>query len=111
MRKFKVFDWVLVGLIIGSGILANADPACAATIANLANVYATAKNAITGIYGALFTVAAGVIGIIEYFMSGKNISMLFVFVVVGIAPHVLIAFIGLLFPEVETGQSVTPSTQ
>lgn len=111
MRRFTTVDWLMVGMIIGAGLLANADPACAAAISNLANVYATAKNAITGIYGALFTVAAGVIGIIEYFMSGKNISMLFVFVVVGIAPHVLIAFIGLLFPEVETGQSTTPTTQ
>ncbi len=111
MRKLRAVDWVMVGIIIGAGLLANADPACAATINNLANIYATAKNAITGIYGALFTIAAGIIGIIEYFMSGKNIGMLFVCVVVGVAPHVLIGLIGLLFPEVETGQFTTPQTQ
>ena len=111
MRKFRAVDWAMVGIIIGAGLLANADPACAATIANLASIYTTAKNAITGIYGALFTIAAGVIGIIEYFMSGKNIGMLFTCVVVGVAPHVLIGLIGLLFPEVETGQSTTPTTQ
>lgn len=111
MRKFTASDWVAVGIVIGSGLLANADPASAAQIANLATVYATAKSAITGIYGALFTIAAGVIGIIEYFMSGKNMGMLFVCVIVGVAPHVLIGLIGLLFPEVETGQSVAPSTQ
>ncbi len=111
MRKFTVVDWVMVGIIISAGLLANADPVFATSITNLATVYATAKNAITGIYGALFTIAAGVIGIIEYFMSGKNIGMLFTCVVVGVAPHVIIGLIGLLFPEVETGQSTTPTTQ
>ena len=90
MRKFTVADLVLVGVIIGIGILANADNTYASQPNNLSDIYNVAKNAVTGIYGALFTIAAGVIGIIEYFMSGKNIGMLFTCVVVGVAPHVLI---------------------
>ena len=97
MRKFTVLDWVLVGLIIGMGILANADTTLAM---DLGTVYGTAKGAITGIYGALFTIAAGIIGIVEYFMSGKNIGILFGCIVVGVAPHILIAFIEILFPSV-----------
>src|SRR5208283_3904998 len=113
MKKFTVVDLVLCGVIIGIGILANADTtyASASQPNNLSDIYNVAKNAVTGIYGALFTIAAGIIGIIEYFMSGKNIGMLFVCVVVGVAPHVLIGLIGLLFPEVETGQSNTAQTQ
>ena len=113
MRKFTVVDLVLVGVIIGIGILANADTtyATASQPNNLSDIYNVAKNAVTGIYGALFTIAAGVIGIIEYFMSGKNIGMLFTCVVVGVAPHVLIGLIGLLFPSVETGASTSPITQ
>ncbi len=112
MRKFTVADLVLVGVIIGIGILANADNTYAASQPNnLSDIYNVAKNAVTGIYGALFTIAAGVIGIIEYFMSGKNIGMLFTCVVVGVAPHVLIGLIGLLFPSVETGASTSPITQ
>ncbi len=97
MSKFTAVDWVAVGVIVGIGILANADSSYAMA---LNDVYGTAKGAITGIYGALFTIAAGIIGIVEYFMSGKNIGILFGCIVVGVAPHVLIAFIGLLFPDV-----------
>ncbi len=112
MRKFTVVDLVLVGVIIGIGILANADTTYAAAQPNnLIDIYNVAKNAVTGIYGALFTIAAGVIGIIEYFMSGKNIGMLFTCVVVGVAPHVLIGLIGLLFPGVETGANSNPINQ
>ena len=112
MRKFTLVDLILVEVIVGIGILANADTTYAASQPNnLSDIYNVAKNAVTGIYGALFTIAAGVIGIIEYFMSGKNIGMLFTCVVVGVAPHVLIGLIGLLFPSVETGASTSPITQ
>ena len=107
MRKFTAWDWVMVAVIMGTGILANADPTYATT---LSDVYAKAKGAITGIYGALFTIAAGIIGIIEYFMSGKNIGMLMTFIVVGVAPHLIIAFIGLLFPDVANIQAQSVGT-
>lgn len=97
MKKFAAADWVAVGVIIGIGLLANADSSFAL---DLGTVYGTAKGAITGIYGALFTIAAGIIGIVEYFMSGKNIGILFGCIVVGVAPHILIAFIEILFPSV-----------
>ena len=95
----------MVTVIIGIGILANADPSYADSI-KVADIYATAKDSITGIWGALFTIAAGIIGIVEYFMSGKNIGILLTCIVVGLAPHILIAFIDFAFNK-PTGSVIT----
>lgn len=105
MRKFTAVDWALLGVIIGIGILANADTTYADSL-KVQDIYATAKDAITGIYGALFTIAAGIIGIVEYFMSGKNIGILLGCIVVGLAPHILIAFIDFAFNK-PTGSIIT----
>jgi hypothetical protein len=87
-------------LLYGDNAYADASSATA--------IYQAAAGAITGIWGALFTVVAGIIGITEYMLGGKNLSHLLVFVVVGLAPHILMMVISWLFPSL-SGITVQPT--
>ncbi|MBZ0158335.1 MAG: hypothetical protein K8I29_19230 [Alphaproteobacteria bacterium] len=62
-------------------------------------IYKGGKDAITGIYGALFSLGVVVVGIGEYFMNGRNLGHLMGFLIVAIFPHIAVTVIDKIFGQ------------
>lgn len=77
-------------------VIAWPDLAMAAAM-SVEDIYKNGKSAITGIYGALFSLGVVVVGIGEYFMNGRNLGHLTGFLVVALFPHIAVTIIDKIF--------------
>ncbi|MFO0753534.1 MAG: type IV conjugative transfer system pilin TraA [Thermodesulfovibrionales bacterium] len=87
-----------VPALIGAYVLVMGWPDLATAAAmSVDDIYKNGKEAITGIYGALFSLGVVVVGTAEYFMNGRNLGHLMGFIIIALFPHIAVTIIDKIF--------------